>query len=180
MKITFVLPFAGLSGGIRVVAIYADKLRKRGHEITVVSVPPRQKPLAEKVKSLVRGHGWPIAQKGAPYFDALDIDLRTIESVRPVTDSDVPDADVIIATWWETAEWVSQLSAAKGKRFYLIQDHEVFPYLPVDRVNATYKLPLHKIVVSRWLGDIMRDEYDCQGTSIVPNAVDGKSLTRRQ
>ncbi|HEY9598179.1 MAG TPA: glycosyltransferase family 1 protein, partial [Cyanophyceae cyanobacterium] len=39
MKITFVLPFAGLSGGIRVVAIYAERLRKRGHDVLVVSLP---------------------------------------------------------------------------------------------------------------------------------------------
>jgi len=39
MKITFVVPTLNLSGGLRVIAIYADKLKQRGHEVTVVYHP---------------------------------------------------------------------------------------------------------------------------------------------
>ena len=48
MKITFILPHAGLSGGIRVVAIYADRLKKRGHNVTVVSLPLPTKTITTK------------------------------------------------------------------------------------------------------------------------------------
>ena len=89
-----------------------------------------------------------------------------------MTNRDVPNADVIIATWWETAEWVAQLSPSKGVKAYLIQDHEIFPYLPVERAAATWRLPLHKIVVSQWLADLARTEYGDPHVSLVPNAVD--------
>ncbi|HWB19714.1 MAG TPA: hypothetical protein VG711_05385, partial [Phycisphaerales bacterium] len=39
MRITFILPHAGLAGGIRIVAIYADRLARRGHDVTVISTP---------------------------------------------------------------------------------------------------------------------------------------------
>ena len=81
--------------------------------------------------------------------------LQVAEAPAAGVDADLPDADIVIATWWETAEWVNALSPAKGRKVYFIQHHEVFSYLPVERSRATYRLPLHKIVISRWLKDLM-------------------------
>ncbi|HKI68563.1 MAG TPA: glycosyltransferase family 4 protein [Verrucomicrobiae bacterium] len=173
MRIVFVLPFAGLSGGIKVVAIYADRLQKRGHEVHVVSVPRRRMPLIKKAKSFLKGQGWPKVQKDQSFFDNPDVDCRVLDVARAVVDSDVPDADVVVATWWKTAEWVAALSAKKGRKFYLVQDHETFPYMPVERVRATYRMQLRKIVVSNWLAEIMGQDYMCTDLSVVPNAVDG-------
>jgi len=39
MRITFVLNHVNLNGGIRVIAIYADRLRHRGHQGAVVARP---------------------------------------------------------------------------------------------------------------------------------------------
>jgi glycosyltransferase involved in cell wall biosynthesis len=89
-------------------------------------------------------------------------------------EEDVPDADIVIATWWETAEWVSHFSARKGIKVYFIQHHEVFDYLPRARVEATYRLPLHKVVVAPWLVDVMRANYDDEPLAIAPPGVDTK------
>jgi glycosyltransferase involved in cell wall biosynthesis len=95
-----------------------------------------------------------------------------LERWRPVVNDDVPDADVVIATWWETAEWVSALGPSKGAKVYFIQHHEIFPYLPVVRCHATYRLPLHKIVVAQWLREIMKAQYADDVVDVVPNSVD--------
>ena len=98
---------------------------------------------------------------------------HVIESMRTIVESDVPDSDVVVATWWETANWVNALSPRKGAKAYFIQHHEVFPYLPIDQVEATYRLPsLHRFTISRWLHDIMRDKYGDAETALVPNSVD--------
>ena len=111
-------------------------------------------------------------QHGNSYFDGLDLDHRIIERWRPITDRDVPDADIVVATWWETAEWASNFSASKGKKVHFIQHHEMFPYLPLDRVSATYRLPLHKIVISGWLKELMATEYGDLSVDLIPNSVD--------
>ena len=36
MRITFVLNHVNLNGGLRVIAIYAERLKKRGHTVTVL------------------------------------------------------------------------------------------------------------------------------------------------
>ena len=101
------------------------------------------------------------------------LEHRVINPFRPVTDSDLPDADVVVATWWETAEWVARLSPSKGAKAQLIQQMESnFPYQPVDRVEATWRLPLQKIVVSQWLADLARDRFGDPTSVIVPNGID--------
>ena len=47
-----------------------------------------------------------------------------------------------------------------------------FPYQPVDRVEATWRLPLQKIVVSQWLADIARDRFGDSTSVLVPNGID--------
>lgn len=173
MKITFVLPCVSLTGGIRVVAIYAERLQKRGHEVFIVSTPAAEPTLFQQARSLLRGRGWIASEKNQPsHFDRLDVPHHIIDRYRPVTDADVPDADVVVATWWETAEWVSKLSAAKGAKAYFIQHYEVFDYLPQERVAATWSLPMHKITISQWLVDLAGNRYSDRNISLVPNSVD--------
>ncbi|MCG8587333.1 MAG: glycosyltransferase family 4 protein [Pirellulales bacterium] len=180
MRITFILPEANLSGGVRVVAIYAERLQQRGHDVTIVSAPPRSLPLKGQIKSFALGRGWPGSPKGGPsHLDGIDVKHHVIDCYRPLTDGDVPDADVIIATWWETAEWVAGLSSAKGAKAYFIQHHEVVFEQPVDRVNATYNLPLVKITISKWLQELMRDEFGDDDVAVVKNSVDTEMFFAR-
>ncbi|HEY9909111.1 MAG TPA: glycosyltransferase family 4 protein [Thermosynechococcaceae cyanobacterium] len=173
MKITFVLPHADLSGGIRVAAIYADRLKKRGHDVFVVSTPRSDLSLPQKLKGVLKGLGWVTLPKRSPsHMDTVAVKHSVLEKARPVTDADVPDADVIIATWWETAEWVAALSPSKGVKAYFIQHYEAFDYVPKGRVEATWTLPMHKIVVADWLGKIAENLYQDSSASIVPNGVD--------
>ncbi len=176
MKITFVLKSANLSGGIRVVSIYADRLQKLGHEVFVVSCPLPQPTLRQQVRSFLKGEGLiSTPKKKASHFDNLTVPHQVIETLRPITDADVPDADVVIATWWETAEWVANLSKEKGAKAYFIQHHEIHDYFTQElqeRAKATYRLPMHKITIAQWLVDLMQERYGDANVSLVPNSVD--------
>jgi glycosyltransferase involved in cell wall biosynthesis len=173
MRITFVLPTVTMTGGNKVIVIYAQKLIQNGHIVKVISPPPRSTPLRTKIQSLVRGHRWPVDVERHPsQFDSAAVDHTILDRWRPVVDEDVPDADVVVATWWETAEWVNALAPTKGAKVYFIQGHEVFPYLPVERSRATYGLRMHKIVVAKWLQQLMELEYKDPVVDLVPNSVD--------
>jgi glycosyltransferase involved in cell wall biosynthesis len=174
VKITFVLSVADRTGGNRVVATYAERLRKRGHTVAIVSRPHAKRTLPERLWGLVSEGRWlPAHREEASHIDGTGVRHLLTDSIRPIVDWDVPDGDVVIATWWETANWVNGLSRRKGAKVYLIQHHEVFPYLPVERVKATYRLPgLHKVTVSRWLRDVIRDTYGGPESTLVMNAVD--------
>lgn len=173
MKITFVLPVLDTSGGIRVIATHAAWLSKRGHEVSLISVPPRPLSLRDRARALLReGRILRVRSQPIPYLRGLEAVHRVLEHHRPVVDADVPDADVVVATWWETAEWVARLSPSKGRKAYFVQGHECFESTPHDRVQATYRSSLRKITISQWLVDLMRERYGDPGSILVPNAVD--------
>jgi len=162
-----------MSGGVKVMAIHAQHLMRMGHTVCIVSPPPKKIPLYRKFLSWVRGRGWPDdSVRPMSHLDGSGIDHHVLDRQRPVADDDVPDGDVVIATWWETAEWVNALSANKGAKVYFIQHHEIFDYLPVARCHATYRMPLHKIVIARWLQNVMRSLYGDNVVDLVPNSID--------
>ena len=80
-----------------------------------------------------------------------------------------------MATWWETADWVAALSPSKGRPFYLIQGYEVWGDQP-ERVDATWRYPMQKIVVSRWLADLARDRFGDARAVLIPNGVDSRQF----
>ncbi|HZF79031.1 MAG TPA: glycosyltransferase family 4 protein [Rubrivivax sp.] len=174
LSITIVAAALDLSGGARVIATYADLLAEDGHHVTVVSVGPQAVSWREAVKDLLKTGRWPRRSKRSDksHYDGSLASVRVLDAYRPITDADLPDADVVIATWWETAEWVARLSPSKGAKVYLVQHHEIFDYMPIDRVRATYRLPLHKVVVAPWLRDVMQSEYQDHDVDLVLNAVD--------
>jgi glycosyltransferase involved in cell wall biosynthesis len=174
MRITFVMAAADLSGGNRVISIYAQRLADRGHQVTVVSRPRRHVSLKDKFQAWRRGHPVPQNRRHWPsHFDSLTGAVhRQIESCRPIVANDLPDADVVIATWWETAEWVMALPPWKGRKAYFIQHYEAHPGQDTARVDATWRLPMHKIIIAQWLVDIARNRFGDTHFSYVPNAVD--------
>ena len=173
MRVTFVAPVPDMAGGIRVLAIYADRLRRRGHDVLIVSSPSPRPTLRQQLRYLMKGQGL-ITWRARPesHFDGLAVPHHVLDRCRPVVDRDVPDADVVIASWWETAEWVLGLSPRKGAKAHFVQHHEVFDYLPKDRVAAVYRLPLHRIAISRWLVNVLAQRYGDDQVSLVPNSVD--------
>jgi glycosyltransferase involved in cell wall biosynthesis len=80
-----------------------------------------------------------------------------------VTDADVPDADVIVATWWEVAEWVAALTPAKGVKLHLVQgdDRDALRAIgaSVERVESAFRQPLIKIAVSDWVAARLADVW---------------------
>jgi glycosyltransferase involved in cell wall biosynthesis len=184
LRITFVSPKPGLSGGTRVVATHAKNLLASGHEVTVVSTPASPPPPWRRIRRFLstqhlrRDHLMPwtnptkLVDREASHFDGVDVPHLVIDRFRPIIDRDVPDGDVVIATWWETAEWVSALSPRKGTKAYFVQHHELFDYSPIERVKATYRLPLQKITISKWLVELLSREYGNSKVRLVPNSVD--------
>ena len=174
MKITFVIPAADLSGGNRVIAVYADQLARRGHQVTVVSRPWTVSNWKSKLKAFIKRRPRPNSiAYGPSHLDALTtITHRRIDRHRPIEAPDVPDADVVIATWWETAEWVAAYPPSKGAKVYFIQHFETHPPIPPHRVEATWRLPMQKIVIAKWLLDLAEKQFGDTRAALVPNAVD--------
>lgn len=160
LKITFTLPGAGYNpvGGFKVVYEYANLLCMRGHQVTVVhtALLRTDTPLKEKIRQVLHYYHRRLTGHYRPdnWFN-IDHGVSLLWS-RSLNDKYIPDADIVIATSWETAEWVNRYPEAKGKHFYLVQGLETWSGAE-KRVLATWKMPLKKIVIAKWLKEIADD-----------------------
>lgn len=170
MKISFVLPSMNPSGGIKVALIYAKKLSERGHTVTVISAKAKPPSLKQRVRLLLKLE-WPWTTPSVS-LERWSGSHLTLSRDEIIEGSAFPDADVVVATWWETAEWIAPLPPSKGAKAYFIQGHEVFDRLPVARVVATYRLPFHKIVISKWLMRTLKNAYGIDDADLVQNSYD--------
>lgn len=168
MDITLVAPCKDLSGGIKVIAKYGNLLQERGHRVTVIYPRKRlgfKQSLKQGIKRILRNE-----------LNHLDFFSGRLLAVHEIDEKHVPDGDVIIATAWETAEWVNNLSESKGKKVYLIQGYEVWN-APKDRVHATFSYPFKKITISQWLKEMIQEISGDTDIDIVPNASDHSTET---
>lgn len=154
MRITILCPHVRIAGGVRAILTYADRLSGRGHAVTLV-VPSRG-----RVKTAWRG------LRGAPidWFPGFRARLQWTDRWRPDA---LPDTDALIATAWQSAATVAAAPARCGRKFYLVQHYESLYHGSPAEVDATYRLPLAKIVISTWLQDIMRERFGAPSERLV-------------
>lgn len=173
MKINFLVPATkNLFGGIRVIGIYAGGLKCRGHDVKIILYPASYQTFPKKLKGLLKGKGWPKHSDSKvclSYFENLGVSCHWVPGA--ITNKDCPDADVSIATWWETAPWVAKLSPSKGAKTYFMQDYGA-PGQEFDQIIPTWRLPLHIITIAQWLVDLIHTHCGDIPVSLVPNAVD--------
>ena len=159
MKITFLLPALNLTGGARVISIYANLLAEKGHQVTVVSPGEKRPSFKEKIKSAITWKGYTFKTNfNSTFFNERKYDLKVLKEHRAIKNDDIPDGDIVIATFWNTAEWMGELAEKKGKKVYFIQHYEMHPWLPQERVEKTLKAPFHQITVSQWIADILEEK----------------------
>ena len=176
MRITFLLPADNLTGGNRVVAIYAQQLAARGHDVLVVNCAPDRLSPRQMVRAVLNRDWQCLRNHFAPqpgHIELSGVAHKVLERPRAITAADLPDADVIVATWWETAVWMDAMPACKGRQVHLIQGYEVWlDPQAVARVHAALQLPNSKIAISSDLKRTIEDKLGDLGISVVPNAVD--------
>jgi glycosyltransferase involved in cell wall biosynthesis len=170
MRFTFLLPSDNFTGGARVIAVYASELQKLGHQVLVVTCAPDPLPWRQRLRACFApaqpsGPAGHIALSGVPH--------QVMERLGPITGADVPDADVVVATWWETAVWMHGFGASKGRKVHLIQGYEAwFGAQVLPQLHAALRLPNTKLAISSGLATTIEDALGPLDIQVVANAVD--------
>jgi glycosyltransferase involved in cell wall biosynthesis len=139
---------------VRAILTYADRLAARGHDVTVV-VPARGRARAAWRNIAAAGPDW------VPGF------RPRVRWVARWDANALPEADAILATAWQSAPVVADAPARCGVKFYLVQHYESLYHGAPEVVDATYRLPLRKVVISTWLADIMRENFGASSDVLV-------------
>lgn len=181
MKITFVLPFVSLTGGIKSIFHLALELKKRGHIVKLVYplIPLsfgyesyRYKHLKERARKFKKAlFNW----KKVSWFNKIEPLLFPTPSLH---NSFIPDGDVVIATAWPTVYYVYTYKSSKGKKLYYIQDYEIWSG-PKNLVDSSYRLPIQKITTSSTLENILSSIFGEKIIGKVPYGVDVSEFYRK-
>lgn len=177
MTIQFVLQSLALSGGIRVVFEHAVALRHRGHRVRLL-VPPRGAPWG--AVSLTRWKSFLYERwRGGAAEGLREYGLESaVVEADLTTASAWPAADATFATAWRTAEWLAAAPSGVGRKLYLVQGYEAWTEELRAPVDATWRLPLEKVVIAGWLQRLAAERFGSRAHRI-PNGVDPRRFPRR-
>lgn len=167
MKINIILPALGQSGGSKVIYKYANLLRQRGHDVVIY-------------KQIVSYN----MHRYSFFLNIIHVlycTLKIIINIKnknkefdkyvfKISNHTIRNSDCVIATAWPTAYAVAKLSKIKGKKYYFIQDFEIWDNFKYGL--QSYCLPLKKIVISTWINEQLKKNLDIGPFPIVFNGVE--------
>jgi glycosyltransferase involved in cell wall biosynthesis len=153
MRVTFVLPGAAPvpTGGARVILQYANALAAAGSDVAVV-MPAGLRPGSVwlRLARYGRFHFWSQTQGWSPRQWMAIHPRVQLYWVPDLAARHAPPAEAVVASAVLTAEAVARWPASAGRKFYLVQGYETWDF-SAERVEASWRLPLRKLAVSRWL-----------------------------
>ncbi|MCX7832619.1 MAG: glycosyltransferase family 4 protein [Ignavibacteria bacterium] len=170
MRISFFVPEVSITGGMRLIYEYANRLTSRGHQVILYSkiIPYnlyKGKIKPYYIKYMVRYSINFLLGKISPPDDIWERHFK-IKYLPFISNHFIDNGDILIATSWPTAFVVNKLSEKKGKKFYLVQDYEIWNSNP-KFVDKSYKLPLNKITISSYLKKLLLEKFGEQSTLIL-------------
>jgi len=169
MKISFMVnQYTRISGGNRLLFEYANRLKELGHEVRwfVLAKPIKWYRLDKRIIRSMRG----LTVIPPNTIDWIDNTIP-IEILPANHSKYIPEADILLATAWQTAEFAAKLSSAKGVPFYFILHYESLWTRYKNRAVNTYDLPMKKLVLSNWLKGVLKKKHD-QIADVIVTPVD--------
>ena len=173
LRINWILARPSLAGGVKSNRLIAEAMVRRGHDVRIayVDAPPPRPSLrrpGRMAQHFLRQ--WQVRGKPRHHLMHSTAQLIPVPGDR-IRAEDVPDADVSIAGWWQTREWIEAWPASKGLKAHFIRHYEIHGGDP-ERVKAVYRLPGLKLVIAKWLQRLMAEQFNDPHAVLVPNGVD--------
>lgn len=179
MRINWTLFGAGLTGGSFNIIEPAQRLARRGHDVTVTSIgrakdmawfSSHEKPLFKTIFSPVVGSiAYRVYRKilnRTLLHPFPDVEIRDLVRV-------MPDCDINIATSDKAASAVYR--SGKGRGWYYAQHYDSLfvPRAEALRHDESYYLPLRKLAVSTWLKNAVESRLAVPFAGVITAGIDG-------
>lgn len=150
LRIAYLLPFTGMTGGTKILIEQSNHLAARGHDVLIYSHSPRPE--------------W-LECKAQYFFVHPDSKLYEV----------IPRVDVVIAGYWEFV--VDALRVDAPIKIHFAQgDFDIFEFSRQEpdmqkRISTAYQLPLRIMTVSTVMKEHIKTLFG-RHSFIIPNAVD--------
>ena len=170
MNITFLTPHIYISGGVKIILGYADRLAKKGHNVTVICPNPTFGRIRVKCVHIILPKRFLMnLVKYKPKWIEVASNIKYVHSYD---EKYIPDADIVVATAWQTSQYVNDYAPKKGVKFYLFQHYERLWEDGCNDVDTfSFKLPLKKIVISSCLKQFLKENFN-ENSILIKDPID--------
>lgn len=145
MKIAYLIPGCGITGGVAVACQHVNRLQKRGHEVYLISET---------------------LEKNVDWFPQQKVPILTLEEYPE-------DVKILVATGWSTSFRVVDLPAKY--KFYFVQSDETRFHKADNvwkKLTAlSYLLNFHYITEAKWIKEWLGSEFN-HNAKLIPNGLD--------
>ena len=145
LRIAYLIPGRGISGGTAVVLQHLNRLKERGFETFIIDT---------------------MNQSGRlDWFPNQQVEIRSLEEIPH-------DLDVAVATGWQTVHHLEGMAA--HQKYYFVQSDETrFTDDPDTKayIRATYEKPFKYFTEARWIQRWLKAEFG-HDSFYAPNGLD--------
>ena len=176
--LAFILPIAYGTGGINVLYEYGRRLKKRGYNV-IYYIPlkaynlHRGNPAVDLARQIYASFKmvkiYYLDGKLRQVREEMDADIRLVPVIR---DRYIEPRDAVFASAWVTAYDVDSLKIDRRKKWYFIQDYEVWDNPELGR--GSYRLDLSRVVIAAWIREKIAVEcgIDREKIAVINNGID--------
>ena len=157
MKISFMVnQYARISGGNRALFEYANRLKQAGHEVRwlVLAKPYKWYRLDKKIIASTKEVVIMPPETIDWVNNTIPIELIPINHPK-----NIPDADILVASAWQTADFAAKLPLDKGVLFYFILHYESLWTRHKKQSLKTYDMPCRKLACSNWIKNNLVEKH---------------------
>ncbi len=168
MKINFIVPGLYKSGGMRAIYEISKGLAKKGHEVKMYyPIFPFNSFKGEYNWNALKNYYWDIKmfffnKKNRGYFEKGGFEIAEVPFI---SDLFIDEADIVIATAWQTVSSVKKLSNTKGKKIYFIQDYETWRG-NLAQIDKSYNEGMYSVTTCEYLHDLILSRFNVESDYI--------------
>jgi glycosyltransferase involved in cell wall biosynthesis len=175
MKISFVLPFNAITGGVRAILELANHLQDLGHHANVYIPFIPYDHGEERLSSswlirMARGLGRSLRRGSRIRWTEVRVPIKMVPWV---SSRFLSEADIVIATSWPTAYSVARLSPRQGIPLYFIFHYEIDDG-PEQLVANSYSKIARRVAISQLSAETIARATGCEIPHIVKLGIDPK------
>lgn len=160
MRIVFILPGRGVSGGVRVTCAMATRLRDRGHNVRILYQNGQS--LLDRCKAIRDRMFYPDAQDWLELFAGRIDDFHDLAACRFEED------ELIVAVGMAMSAEMARLESLPNVKVQYI--HGATPWAP-ELMQRALSIPLPKIIVASYLKQIVETLGRGEIVALIPNGV---------
>jgi glycosyltransferase involved in cell wall biosynthesis len=171
VRINLIQPLANLAGGVKSGRLLMEALHRRGHDVQIIF--PARPALPRDVRPATWWWWWRAGRavrSGAHHLASSTATLLPVERAA-VRASDVPDADITIANFWQCREWMEGWPARTGVPALFVRGH-FRSRGQRERIDAAIRGPGVNFAPSAFLRNWLATEHGDPNAILVYNGLD--------